>query len=137
MRLASTLQYLLYAIALYGGIVQTGVAPRYDPGVMENTARTRGLPLVSCMVSSPTYPIGTKVVIYGYNTDRAALCRVTDESADIDTTGRNSGESDRKRHIRLKRFAELGYREAIVICGRQHINDPPSGCPISVFYFGG
>lgn len=120
--LTETLARLLIAVALCHGTVMEGYAPRYSPGVMERVSRNRDMPLVGCMVSSPYYPIGTWVIVYGVNTDRAIRCRVTDVSA----------PKDRDRHIRTKRIAELGYTEAERLCGPDHMDDPPTSCPVIV-----
>lgn len=117
---------LLLWVALHGGDIHSGYAPRYSPGVMERVSRNRDLPLAGCMVSSPYWPIGTMIVVYGWNTDRLELCRVTDVSAD----------KDRARHLRTRRVAELGYQEAIRFCGVRHINHRPEQCPIIVVKLG-
>lgn len=113
---------LLLLVALWGGEVHTGYAPRYSPGVMERVARNRDVPLVDCMVSSPRYPIGTWLHILGQNTNTELYCRVTDVSA----------ERDRARHLRTRREVELGYTEALRLCGKQHINHRPEQCPVVV-----
>jgi len=99
---------------------------------MEQVARNRGMPQVDCMVSSPRYPLGTWVWVWGDNTGVLLRCRVTDESADTDTSGRGSSESDRERHKRLGWELELGNREARALCGLPAMREPPRGCPITV-----
>jgi len=113
---------LLTLLALLGGEMVEGYAPRYSPGVMERVARTRDLPLVGCMVSSPTYPIGTWLYLYGTNTRTLRYCRVTDVSA----------PKDRARHLRTRRVVELGYTEAQALCGEAAMDDPPTACPVVV-----
>jgi hypothetical protein len=112
-------------VAIYGGEVMSGYAPRYAKGVMERVSRNRDLPLVGCMVSSPYYEVGTRVIVYGSNTDRALSCRVTDVSA----------PKDRARHIRTRRVVELGFSEAQRLCGLDHMADPPTKCPVIVIRF--
>lgn len=119
-KLPMTLDTLLSS----GAVVQEGYGPRYSPGVMERVSRKRGLPIVDCMVSSPVYPIGTWVWVYGSNTGALEHCRVTDVSH----------PRDKARHLRTKRVAELGYNEAIRFCSRKHINHRPEQCPITVIY---
>lgn len=117
---------LLVFVALHGGVVQEGYAPHYAKGVMERVARNRDMPIVDCMVSSPVYPIGTWVWVAGLNTGAVEHCRITDVSA----------PKDKARHIRTKRWAELGYQEAIRFCGARHINHRPEQCPILVVKIG-
>lgn len=113
---------LYIALALLGGEEMAGYAPRYSPGVMERVSRVRDLPTVECMVSSPYYPIGTWVWVWGRNTNALERCRVTDVSQ----------TRDRDRHIRTKRVIEVGFNESIRICGEQFINDRPEKCPVVV-----
>lgn len=117
---------------MHGGDVHAGHAPYYSKGVMELVAYNRDMPIVSCMVSSPRYPLGTWVWVWGSNTGALLLCRVTDVSADTDTSGRGRRESDRQRHLRLGWEAELGNTEARRLCGVKAMRDPPRGCPITV-----
>ena len=113
---------LLIAASLLGGEVHAGYAPRYSQGVMERVSRVRDLRAVECMVSSPYYPVGTWVWVWGRNTNVLERCRVTDVSA----------AKDRERHIRTKRVVELGYEEARRICGEEHMRDRPEQCPVIV-----
>jgi hypothetical protein len=104
---------------------------------MELVSYNRDMPLVGCMVSSPRYPLGTWVWVWGNNTGVLLHCRVTDESADTDTSGRgSSSESDRQRHLRLGWVLELGNKEARMLCGVKAMRDPPRGCPITVIKLG-
>ena len=90
---------------------------------MEQVSRNRDLPIVSCMVSSPYYDIGEWVYVYGVNTGALRWCRVTDVSR----------PEHRQRHRRIGWIAELGFNEALSLCGKAHINDPPKRCPVIVF----
>lgn len=108
-------------LALCAGECQIGVAPHYSPGLMEKVADNRGLPRVACMVSSPIYPIGTRVMVYGVRTKTLLECRVTDISA----------PADRERHIRTRRVVELGFTEAVRLCGQT--TEPPGKCPVVVW----
>jgi hypothetical protein len=123
--MTDTLAAILLAVVLYGGEMMSGFAPRYSPGVMERVARNRGMDVAGCMVSSPFYDIGTRVIVYGRNTDRALSCTVVDVSH----------PRDRARHIRTKRITELSYPAALALCGRKHINHRPEQCPVVVFRF--
>ena len=80
------------------------------------------MPVVPCMVASPTLPIGSWIWIWGPNTHTLRHCRVTDTSED----------RDRARHIRMRRV-ELGHSEAISLCGRAAMRDRPEQCKIIVF----
>jgi hypothetical protein len=119
------LAFLLLVSWASGVVVREGVAPYYSPGVMERVSRHRDLPLVDCMVSSPRYPIGTWVYVYGANTDILLWCRVTDVSH----------PRDRARHLKTHREVELGYTEAVRLCGRKAMRDRPERCPVVVVYF--
>jgi hypothetical protein len=123
--MTKTLAAILLAVVLYGGEMMSGFAPRYSPGLMERVARNRGMDVEGCMVSSPFYDIGTRVIVYGPNTDRALSCTVVDVSA----------PKDRARHIRTRRITELSYPAALALCGRKHINHRPEQCPVVVVRF--
>lgn len=115
------LRILTLALAM-GWTITPGTAPRYSPGVMDRVAFLRGLVPAECQVSSPTMGISSWVYVYGVRSGVLRYCRVTDVSQTI----------DRLRHIRTGRAVELGYDEAVVICGIEHINDPPEQCPVWV-----
>ena len=83
-------------------------------------ARNRGLAYPACAISSPYWPIGTRVWVYGLATDRLEHCTVIDVSH----------ARDRARHIRTKRVAELGYDEARRLC--PSLAGRPDDCPILV-----
>jgi hypothetical protein len=123
--MTKTLARILLAVVLYGGEMMSGFAPRYSPGLMERVARNRGMDVEGCMVSSPFYDIGTRVIVYGPNTDRALSCTVVDVSH----------PRDRARHIRTRRITELSYPAALALCGRKHINHRPEQCPVLVVKF--
>jgi hypothetical protein len=97
-----------------------GYAAHYGPGVMERVARKRKMPIVSCMISSPTLLIGTWVYVRGQNTNTILHCRVTDVSA----------PKDKKRHIHAQLIAELNYGATINICGSTKLANKE--CPISI-----
>ena len=78
------------------------------------------------MVASPREPIGTWLYVYGVNTDRLLRCRVTDVSHPRDVA----------RHLKTKREVELGYREALLLCGLAAMDDRPEECPIVVVNLG-
>jgi hypothetical protein len=102
--------------------VQQGWAPRYAKGVMERVVERRGLPTDVCHVSSPVYPIGTPVYVYGLNTGVLRGCIVSDVSQ----------AAHKARHIAKQWWAELGFREAESLCGERAMREPPRGCPILV-----
>ena len=118
---------LLLFVAIWGGDVHQGFAPRYAKNVMERVARARDLPIVGCMVSSPRYPIGTWVYVYGFNTDTLLRCRVTDVSH----------THDRARHLRTKREVELGFEAARKLCGEAAMRARPEACPVLVVRLNG
>lgn len=122
----------LYRLLLLATAVHSGYAPYYSEGVMERVSANRGLAIVDCMVSSPRYPIGTWVWVWGSNTGVLLHCRVTDVSADTDTSGRGRRESDRERHLRLGWELELGHNEAIALCSLKAMREPPRMCPVIV-----
>ena len=80
--------YILAALGLAS--VGEYTAPHYARGVMEQVSRNRDMPVVPCMVASPTIPIGEWVWVWGPNTHTLRHCRVTDTSM----------PADRARHIR-------------------------------------
>jgi hypothetical protein len=106
-------------------------AVRYDPGLMEHMAAKHGLVATGCHFAHPTLPIGTRARIEGVRTGRSEACTQADTSALVDTTGRHSTESDRQRHIRLKRI-ELGFNESFRICGKGW-GGAAKDCPVRVW----
>jgi hypothetical protein len=133
--MTETLARILLAVVLYSGEMMSGFAPRYGKGGMELVSHNRDLPLVGCMVSSPYYDVGEWVLVYGYNTDRALRCRITDVSDPTVKCRNGRCESDKARHIRTKRITELSYPAALALCGRKHINHRPEQCPVLVVKF--
>jgi hypothetical protein len=133
--MTETLARILLAVVLYGGEMMSGFAPRYSPNVMERVARNRGMDVAGCMVSSPYYDVGEWVLVYGYNTDRALRCRITDVSDPTVKCRNGRCESDKARHTRTKRVTELSYPAALALCGRKHINHRPEQCPVLVVKF--
>lgn len=112
---------LAMVLAMCGADCQVGVAPRYAPGLMERVADNRGMAHAACMVSSPTYPLGTRLMVYGVATHTLLDCVVTDVSH----------PRDRARHIRTRRVVELGFIEAVRLCGQT--TEPPGKCPVMVW----
>lgn len=94
---------------------------RYSPGVMERVSERRGMPIVPCMVASPTHTLGTWLTIEG-PTGARLRCRVTDVSA----------PKDRARHIRLKRL-EVDYRSGQLLCSSKW-QGKASECPVRYNY---
>jgi hypothetical protein len=115
-----TLYALLVWAALYGGTIREGFAPHYAPGVMERVARHRHLEQTACMVASPTQPIGSWVWVYGKQTGALLHCKVVDTSE----------TRDRPRHLRTRRYVELDFQSAKIICGSTR--DRPERCPVVV-----
>lgn len=103
------------ALVLGLGHGEIRYAVRYDPGLMAAMAYKRGVVASECYFAHPTLPIGSRAWITGVQTNHSELCVQADTSQSRDTTGRNSAESDRARHIRLRRV-ELGFSEALRIC---------------------
>lgn len=118
-----TLVRLYILLGLLGGEVMQGWAPRYAKGVMERVVAKRGLATDVCHVSSAYYPIGTPVYVYGLNTGVLRGCIVSDVSQPAHVA----------RHRAKGWPVELGFSEAISLCGIEHINDPPRMCPVLVF----
>jgi hypothetical protein len=110
---------LIFAI-LHGGIIQSGYAPHYSPGLMARVAEKRDMQPQACMVSSPVWPLGTQLWVYGEKTGQLLDCTVTDVSA----------PKDQARHIRTKRVVELSFEVTKQLCGstKQRVID----CPVVV-----
>ena len=75
------------------------------------------------MVASPIEEIGSWIYVYGVQTDTLLRCRVTDTSQ----------ARDRARHLRTRRFVELDYASAQVLCGTT--NERPERCPVVIVHF--
>lgn len=74
---------------------------------MERVSEVRDLPIVRCMMSHPTIPIGEWVLVSG-PTGVIVRVRVTDTSQLV----------DRARHIRMK-TVEFSYECSFKICGEE------------------
>jgi hypothetical protein len=111
---------LLLIVALHGGVVECGWAPHYAKGVMDRVSRNRDMPPVACMVSSPVWPIGTRLWVYGEKTGTLLHCRVTDVSQ----------PRHRKGHIARRIWVELDWAVTEALCGstRERVID----CPVVV-----
>jgi hypothetical protein len=110
---------LIYA-ALYGGTVETGYAPHYAEGLMEQVAHNRDMPVEACMVSSPVHPLDTWLYVYGERTGALLHCKTVDVSH----------PRDKARHIRTRRVVELSYESARVLCDTTR--GRPDECPVIV-----
>lgn len=110
---------LIFAL-LHGGSIQRGYAPHYSPGVMGGVAANRDMQPAACMVSSPVWPLGTQLWVYGEKTGQVLHCTVTDVSA----------PKDRARHLRTRRVVELDYAVTKALCGstKERVVD----CPVIV-----
>lgn len=116
----TTLYAILVWASLHGGVVESGYAPHYRPGLMAQVSRRRDMPVVACMVSSPVHPLGAWLWVYGERTGALLHCRVTDISH----------PRDRARHIRTRRVVELDWSVTTQLCGstRERAID----CPVMV-----
>jgi hypothetical protein len=110
---------LIYAV-LHGGVIQSGYAPHYSPRLMARVAQLRDMAPAACMVSSPVWPLGTRLWVYGEKTQALLHCTVTDVSH----------PRDRERHIRTKRVVELSFEVTEALCGstKERVID----CPVTV-----
>jgi len=115
---------LLVLVSLWGGSVTEGYAPHYDPGLMGAVADRRDMAQSSCMVSSPVYPLGTRLYVYGARTGALLRCQVVDVSH----------PRDKARHLRTKRLVELSYESARALCGTVRGNSIE--CPVLVVRLG-
>ena len=89
---------------------------------MPRVARNRDMPPVACMVSSPVYPLGTRLWVYGHKMGALLHCTVVDVSAD----------KDRERHIRTRRVVELDWAVTKQLCGstKGRVVD----CPVTIIW---
>jgi hypothetical protein len=110
---------LIFAL-LHGGTIQSGFAPHYSSGLMTRVARHRDMAPQACMVSSPIYPLGTQLWVYGEKTGALLDCIVMDVSH----------PRDRERHIRTRRVVELSFEVTEALCGstKERVVD----CPVIV-----
>lgn len=72
------------------------------------------------MVSSPVWPLGTQLWVYGERTGQLLDCTVMDVSH----------PRDRERHIRTRRVVELSFEVTEALCGstKERVVD----CPVIV-----
>lgn len=105
------------ALILALGVWHGAYAVRYDPGVMGQVARNRGMAIVSCMAAHHSLPLGTWIEVEGPAGSEVA--RITDVSA--------PGDVD--RHKWLRRI-EFSYDCSKHICG-QHWQGAAAECPVS------
>lgn len=105
-----------------------GYAPAYSMGLMRKVAIRRGLKPTKCDISTPFGEIGDKFYLFGVNTGFFALCQKADTSDTTVKCRKGICESDRDRHIRTRRYAEIPGELQQKICG--HRNEPSIKCPI-------
>ena len=91
---------------------------------MERVAANRGMEPYACMVSSPVWPLGTELWVFGHATGVLLRCEVYDVSA----------PADRARHIRTRRVIEIGYANAMQICGS--VTGSVRECKVTVIKLG-
>lgn len=96
---------------------QRGYAAYYRPGLMDRVSHNRGLPVVSCMIASPTERIGTWLTVTSRRGQRR--CRVTDVCHPRDC------RAIQRRGI----VVELSYEINRVLCRANH---PPRECIVEV-----
>ncbi len=111
---------LLLLAALWGGAVSSGFAPHYRPGLMAEVAERRDIEQTACMVSSPVYPLGTRLWVYGERTGALLRCTVVDVSQ----------KRDKARHLRTRRVVEVSWEVTRVLCGT--VKGSSSECPVVV-----
>lgn len=88
---------------------------------MAQVARNRGMETSACMVSSPIYPLGTHVWVYGVATGVLLPCTVVDVSH----------PRDKARHIRTGRVVEISHENAVALCGTT--KGSVKECPVRVY----
>ena len=98
-----------------------GFAPHYSENLMGKVAARRGLSPAACMVSSPRYPVGAWVYVWGVQTKRLRHCKVVDVSAPQHRAG----------HLARKIEVELSWENARELCGET--TGPSRECPIIVY----
>jgi hypothetical protein len=110
---------LIFIVALLLQVPSySGLALYYRPGLMERVSQNRGMPVVSCMVSSPYEKLGTWLEVKGPKGTKT--CRVTDVSH----------PKDRARHIQRGLVVELDNRSARQVCGTY--DNIPLNCKVRV-----
>lgn len=87
---------------------------------MAQVARNRDMQPSACMVSSPVWPLGTRLWVYGERTGVLLRCTVVDVSH----------PRDKARHIRTRRVVELDYAVTTALCGST--KGRPIDCPVIV-----
>jgi hypothetical protein len=120
----TTLYSILVWASLHGGVIQQGWAPHYAPGLMERVSRNRDMPPVACMVSSPVYPLGTWLWVYGERTKTLMHCRVTDVSHPKHKQG----------HIDRRIVVEISHENTVALCGTT--KGSVKECPVLVIKLG-
>lgn len=115
-------------------LITSGYAAHYGKGVMENVSRNRNLPLVGCMVSSPTLDIGTWVWIRSVRNGKWMRCRVTDASGREVKCRNGKCETDQQRHIRTELVIEFDWPSAKIMCDLKYVGQrSPRECPVEVY----
>lgn len=116
--IAAVLSAILWHDPIIAASMQRGVAARYQPGLMEQVARTRGIQTAH-PVASPMEPLGTRLTVCSRRACIAAtvvdVCAPRDCAAII------------KRGI----IVELSHADARTVCGSTR--EPPSQCPVRVW----
>lgn len=98
-------------------LTQRGYAAHYRPGLMEQVARNRKLPIVACMVASPHHAVGVWLTVESARGRR--VCRVTDVPH----------QKDRAAIVARKIIVELDHGSNRALCP---VNEPPRKCPVRV-----
>lgn len=88
---------------------------------MGKVAARRGIEPAACMVSSPRYPVGTWVYVWGVRTKVLRHCKVVDVSH----------PRDKARHLRTGREVEISFENTAQLCGST--KERPERCPIIVY----
>jgi len=103
-------------------VPSTLYAAHYRPGLMEQVAQRRNMPLVDCMISSPWHPLNTWMRIESNVNGEFAYCRTTDVSA----------PRDQARHKR-RQLIELDWRTAQRLCAISRVAErSPRACPVHI-----
>ncbi len=87
---------------------------------MARVARARDMQPQVCMVSSPIWPIGTRLWVYGEHTQVLLHCTVVDVSHPRDV----------KRHLRTRRLIELSYEVTEKLC--KTTKGSSAECPVLI-----
>lgn len=105
--------------------MHNGYAPHYSPKLMAKVAHRRDIAAIGCLVSSPRYPLLTKLYVYGVKTHTLQACTVVDVSH----------PRDKARHLRTGREVELSWEDTLHLCGSR--KGRPEDCPVIVIKIGG